>query len=323
MVLQQPWRPPWLRHPPHRWQAGTLDRAALVATAQALAGRPDFLEVAQRFARCWLAAQQADPALRAVFRNTPRYLMLVASLVLHHERDRNDPLSGITPARMRSLFAQGHTGPAAAGDSQVKAMLAHARLNGLLEAGPAPDDRRYQPLVPTLRLQHIFQQWVGAFLQAMHDQAAWPLPAAGSDIVAVPGLVPEVFSYRLQALRADRFVLIEPMAAELRWVLQHDHGYRVFLHAVEQLQGQPDGSALVAISASTLAARAGVARGTVRNLLHDAEQQGWFAPAGQAPALRRWSAPQVNAALLWIALELEWMHGLTCAAWGRRGDYSA
>ncbi len=312
-----PWRPAWLRTSPRGWRPGTLDRDALHEAGLRLARRPDFPERARTFARCWLQTQAAHPALRAVFRNSQRYLLLVNSLVLHHRRDPADPLSGITPGRMQAFFQQHGRGPLEGGASQVKAMLTHARLNGLLRPAPGAGDARYRPLEPTPLLQQIMQHWLAGFLHACEGDADLPLPAPVARIVGLPGLVGEVFSHRLSAVGVDRFTLLESFGHALDWVLRHDHGYRVFLQMTADLQLQPDGTAQVALSTSGLAARAGVSRGTVRNLMADAQAQGWF--AAQKPA-RGWQlAPDaVHTTLRWIALELLWMHGLACAAYAER-----
>lgn len=311
------WRPSWLRTSPREWQPGTLDRAVLHAAGQRLARRPDFPERARVFARCWLQTQAAHPALGAVFRNSQRYLLLVNCLVLHHRRDPADPLSGITPGRMLAFFQQHGRGPVEGGATQVKAMLAHARLHGLLRPVSGAGDARYRPLEPTPLLLEIMRHWLAGFLRACEGDADLPLPAPVDRIVGVPGLVGEVFSHRLAAVREDRFTLLESFGQALGWVLRHDHGYRVFLQMTTDLQPQPDGTALVAISTSELAARAGVSRGTVRNLLADAQAQGWFAAA---PPPRGWrlAADAVHTTLRWIALELQWMHGLACAAHAER-----
>jgi hypothetical protein len=123
------------------------------------------------------------------------------------------------------------------------------------------------------------------------------LPAPWAEVAAFPGLVPpELFAYRLTAMREDRFVLTMFVAADLHWVLQHDKGYRVYLHCVEGLLPEADGSALIEIRAAQLAEQADVARGTVCNLLLDAERQGWFTPVDGSTTLRRWSAAQMRAA---------------------------
>lgn len=310
------WHPPWLRTHPQAWQRGTLDRAALHAAGRALAARPGFERLAAHFARNWLRVQADHPALRSVFRNTPRYLLLIASVVLHHRRDPADPLGGVTPSRLAQFFAHAVRAHLHVSPSQLKAMLAHARLHGLLRpaAGGAGVDARFRPLEPTPLLEGILRQWIAGFLHACQGEEALRLPAPVDAMVGTPGLVGEMFGYRLAALEQDRFILWEDFAQPLAWVLRHDHGYRVFLQMTETLQVSPDGAALVPISANEIARRAAVSRGTVRNLLADARAQGWFVES--APPGARHLAPQaLQVTMRWVALELEWMHGLTCAAW--------
>lgn len=307
------WKPDWLRDPPREWRPGTLDRARLHDAGARLAARPGFSERARTFAGFWLQTQATYPALRAVFRNSLRYLLLVNGLVLHHRRDPADPLSGITPGRILAFFQQHGRGPLEGGASQVKAMLAHARLNGLLRPLAGAGDARYRPLEPTPLLQEIMQQWLAGFLLACEGDPDLLLPAPVECIVGEPGLVGEVFSHRLAAVSEDRYTLLESFGHALDWVLRHDHGYRVFLTMTAGMRWLPDTTVQVPFSTSELATRAGVSRGTVRNLLADAAAQGWF--AASAPA-RGWqlSADAAHATLRWIAMELVWMHGLACAA---------
>lgn len=309
------WQPRWLKHPPHRWQPGTLDRAALDAAATALAQGPGFDALARRFAERWLGTLDAHPELRAVFRNSARYLLLVQCVVLHHRRDAADPRSGPTPTALLDFYAHTLRGKLAVSRSQVQAMVAHARLLALLQAAETAADRRLQPLRPTPKLQRILQDWVAGFLQAAWGEPALRLPAPPQAMAAQPGLVGEMFSYRMAALREDRFVLWEA-APGMRWVLAHDYGYRAFLHLLQASRPQPDGTALVPLTTAELAARAGVARGTVRQLLAGAAAQGWF-EAGAPPRHWRLSAEGVRMARHWVALELLWMHGLAGAAWER------
>lgn len=303
----------WLRHPPHGWQPGLLDRPALQEDAATLAARPGFDEVARRFAQCWIGTQDAQPALRTVLRNSSRYLLLVACMVLHHRRDPADPLSGITPSRVQEFFQQQARGRVDAGASQVKAMLGHARVHGLLQTVPGAGDARFRPLEPTPLLTGAMQQWVAGFLQAM--EGSLPLPAAPGVIAAHPGLVGELFTYRLAALAQDRFVLTEGQDA-VAWLMSRDRGYRLFLHLVCLMQVQPDGSALVSTGFGDLAARARISRNTVRNLFMDLQCQGWFS-GGLASQQLQLDALHVSLALHWVALELVWMQGLACAAWQR------
>lgn len=307
------WRPTWLQDDPCRWQPGSLDRAALRAAAAALASSPGFDAVARRFAQCWIDTQDAQPALRTVLRNSSRYLLLVACLVLHHRRDRADPLSGITPSRVHEFFQQQARGRIDAGASQVKAMLGHARVHGLLQTVPGAGDARFRPLEPTPLLAGAMQQWVAGFLQAM--EGSLPLPAPPGSMAAQPGLVGEVFTYRLAALAHDRFVLTEGQQA-VAWMMSRDRGYRLFLHLVRLMQVQPDGSAVVSTGFGDLAARARISRNTVRNLFLDLQDQGWFS-GGLSSQQLQLDDLHVRLSLHWVALELVWMQGLACAAWQR------
>lgn len=310
----QPWRPPWLNDHPRLWKAGTLDRARLHSDAVALSRQPDFDAVARRFACLWLDTQVAHPSLRAVFRNTARYLLLVNSVVMHHRRDPADSRSGITPGRLLAFFERDLHGTLQTSGSQVKAMLAHAKLHGLLQPVPDPGDLRYRPLVPSPMLIEILRDWVRAFLRAAEGIADLPLPAAPAIMVAAPGMVGEVFSYRTAALTEDGFILWRDIGA-LQWVIKRDNGYRVFLHMVAAMQPQPDGTAIIPLTAAELARRSGATRGTVRNLLLDAVAQGWFDTG--APKTEGWRLRPADLEVVryWIALEILWMHGLARAAY--------
>jgi hypothetical protein len=309
-----PGRPPWLRDDPRFWRAGTLDRPGLQATAAALAREPGFDAWMRRFAECWLATQDMHPPLRAVFRNTPRYLLLVASLVLHHQRNPADPASGVTASRLLAFFDERVAPVLNTSAGQVKSMLAHARLSGFLQPQPGPADARLRPLQPSPLLRQVMSDWVAGFLRAMADVPGLTLPVPPTELLATPGLVAEMFSYRLSAVGQDRFALYEGQPP-LRWVLAHDGGYRVYLQLLSVARPQADGSALAPLSAAALARRAGVSRGTVRNLMADAAHQGWQAAIGAEGAGWHASADAVAVARHWVALELVWMHGLLLAAW--------
>ena len=190
-----------------------------------------------------------------MLRNTARYLLLVSSVVMHHRRDPSDPRSGITSSRVQEFFRQDLRGTFATSASQVKAMLAHARLHDLLQPVAGSGDSRYRPLEPSPRLIGILQDWVQAFLVATEGVDGLPLPASPAAMAARPGLVGEVFSYRIAALTEDRFILWQGIDA-LKWVIPRDYGYRVFLHMVAAMVPDPDGSMRVPLTVTELARRA-------------------------------------------------------------------
>ena len=195
---------------------------------------------------------------------------------------------------------------------QVKAMLVHGRLHGLIEplplacaAAAAGGDSRTRPLQPTMTA------WVAGFLRAMQGVPALELPAISQQLLRTLGLVPEMFAYRMAALQIDCFVLFEGPPL-LRWVLAHGGGYRVYLHLLSVAEAQADGSALARVTPAALAQRAVISRGTVRNLMASAAGLGW-----QADGRGGWraSAQALDTARHWVTPELAWMHGLVCAAW--------
>ncbi len=113
----------------------------------------------------------------------------------------------------------------------------------------------------------------------------------------------------------DRFVLTERVPP-MHWILGREKGYRIFLRLVRAMALQPDGSAEVRVLPADLAEASDVSRGTIRNLLAGCQQQGWMEYRAARHTVRL--HPEfVDMALLWIALELVWMHGLACAAWHR------
>jgi hypothetical protein len=321
-----PLRPLWLRHPPHDWRAGTLDREALKAQAAQLATTAGFSAVAKRFAEGWLGTQADHAELRAVFRNTQRYLLLVAMLVLHHRRVPGDPTSGLTAGRLIEFFDSTASPMVPASAGQVKSMLAHARLNGFVQAAPPranePRDMRQRRLEPTSLLRRTMRSWVAGFMPAIESVASLDLPVTSARLLDTPGVVPEMFAYRLAAMREDRFILLEGLDG-MRWVLAHSHGYRVFLHLVMAAEPLPDGGARVPLTPTQLAAQAEVSRGTVRSLLRDASAQGWLEDDLQAGGVLRLRAPAWAVALEWIGRELVWMHGLIVAAYERQAALSA
>lgn len=319
------WRPAWLRTDPARWAPGTLDRAALFEQVRALAARPGFDQVGQRFALCWLRTQETHPELRAVFRNTPRYLLLVASLVLHHRRDPAVPGSGVTPGNLLRFFGDTASHAVSTSPGQVKAMLAHARLHGLLHQ-PAADphrvvDSRLRVLAPSPRLQGIMKAWVQGFLATMEGVPELPLPDDGLEALTTPEGVAGMFAFRMAALNIERFVLWEGLEG-LDWVLAHDHGYRLMLNLVRAAGPAPDGRRPLRITVSELAAAVGASRSHVRNVLADAQAQRWFVQEGPRSPLC-FEPAAWDLAMHWIARELVWMHGLLLAAEPQRDSRPA
>lgn len=308
--------PAWLRSHPADWAPGTLDRAALQAAATALRGQPGFDADARRFASHWLTAYDSSPTLHAVMRDTPRYLLLAACLRLAHAhaggRDGSGQ-AGITPTRLTHFLTGGGRQLASISASRVKVMLGHAKAHGLLRPIAGRGDARLHPLEPTPRLQEAMALWVAGFLHGITPRML--LPCTPESMVATPGFVGELFTYRLAGFVEDRHILSEGLPA-LRWIMDRTKGYHLFLSLMRTLQCQPAGTALALAPPAALAAQSRVSRATVQNFLKGCQQQGWLAPGG-TPQLWCLSTGFTTEALHWMALEFLWMHGLAVAAWHR------
>lgn len=301
--------PAWLRRHPQDWQAGTLDRAALYARAEALYASPQHLASARQLASQLLSFLDGMAVARRVVRDMPMYMLLSASMYLHHRRDAADPDSGVSLKSLRTLFTHPDRPGTYAGDTHLRDMLAWARLSGLLQRVPAvAGARRVQRFEPTELMQDMFRGWLLAFMRGSAQLLAPPAPL---DAPPSAHAAFEVLSYRISGYLRDGFVLTErhPFIQQL---MMRRHGYHVFLSLVEGLH-EHDGVLTAPVSVSALAQRFDVARGTVRNTLALAQQSGHlrFDSAAGWVTLDPQFAQQT---LRWMALEALWMNGLTAAA---------
>jgi hypothetical protein len=301
---------PWLRDHPRHWRAGTLDVPGLTAAAAALSQRPGFEAAMHQFADGWQAGYNATPVLGSVMRNNARYVLLLACLWLDHQRDASQPGVSITPGRVLDFYARLDHRLVEGGTSRIKTILAHARVAGLLQPGPGPGDARLRPLEPTPLLRQAMAGYVQGFLGGI--AGALPLPATPQQMVEVPGFVPELFTYRMLPLLLERFAITQGLPA-MNWITNREKGYPQLLSLVRHMQTQPDGQVLTEGWPQQIAARVGVSRGSARNFLVAAVEQGWLEPLGP----RRWRMrPAFHAELLqWMGREFLWMHTLAVAAW--------
>ncbi len=303
---------PWLRHHPSCWRKGTLDLPGLRSAADALRAQPGFASAVRHFATRWQAAYDASPVLTTVMRDNARYAMLVACLWMDHVRDPLHPADCITSSRLITFYGRVGCDLVTASPSRVKAMLGHARARGLLQSAPGPGDARRRPLEPTAALRDAMAGWVAGFLHGIGTLL--PLPVTPEAMVARPGFIGELFTYRVTALLEDRFSINQGLPA-IRWITDHEKGYHLFLSLMRGLQLQPDGTALTTAIPQALADHAGVSRSTARNFLQACMRQGWIAPGpGHGLVLK---PAFVDEALHWMGLEFVWMHALALAAWHR------
>jgi hypothetical protein len=315
--------PAWLKHPPRHWKPGTLDRDALHASADALVAEPGFDQARLEFIEQWLWSFDFHPATQRALRDTPQYLLMVFCLYLHHRRDRARSSSGITLTALLGLYAHGSTQRVFASPSRVKVMLDRARHAGLLRdahvlAGQSID-RRVRRLEPTQLAWQIFGRWIVAFLRGAARLLAPPMPLSARTELD-PELIGEVFAHRIDAYLQDHFVLTERFQPVQVFMLR-DHGYQVFLRLMQTVR-HAGAERVAQAPVAELAAHLDVARGTVRNVLTQAQDAGHlaFTRGGSRVVL---APPFFAMAQRWIALEMVWMHGLACCVLGRTASAAA
>ena len=308
-----PPRPPparWLRHHQRHWQAGTLDVAGLTEAASALSRQPGFELALRHFALSWQQGYDASPVLNSVMRNNARYVLLLACLWLDHVRDPALPGISVTPGRVLGFYERIDRGLVVGGPSRIKTILGHVRAAGLLQPSASPGDTRLRPLEPTPALRQAMAAYVVGFLHGIAP--VLPLPAAPEAMVATPGFIGELFTYRLAALLHDRFSINQGLPA-LTWVTNREKGYPLLLSLVRHLRLHGDGTAQVAGVPQQMAAIAGISRGTARNFVLACIEQGWMLPG--ADHTYTLQPVFVSQLMQWMGREFVWMHTLACAAW--------
>ena len=196
------------------------------------------------------------------------------ALYLHYTRRADDPASGLTAARLQSLFVE--TGLGSAG--RAKALVTLMRWGGYIEDAPAARDRRIKALQPTEKMLAMHRErWRGAL-----GAAALVLPEAAQGPGPVRG--PEFMRAYVIAQASEfqgGFRLLDH-GPELRLFSDRNAGFPIMfsiLLSAAPEDGMPPTGA-IPVSASALAKRFHVSRTQVNRLLHDAQAAGLIERSG-------------------------------------------
>jgi hypothetical protein len=288
----------WLRHHPSQWQADTLDRAALREASARLRQVPRFPEAAQSLARNMLSAFESHRAVSQLMNQHGRFAFLAIVMSLHHTRDLNDSGSGVTYSRIRELLEGGGLASA----SRIKVMLKLARARGQLRA-VASADKRLRVLEPTQSLVKPAAIWLNGLLQA--TEMIKPLPSSPDQLTARPSFIGAVLSYNVNAYAHSKFALHEDYP-EIRALMSHEYGYLVLMSLLAGLRRSQTGEATSRLPIGDFAQRFSASRGTVRNLLQLAQQEGWLTMAARGGHEVTLEAKFADTLEAWAALEMEW-----------------
>jgi hypothetical protein len=304
--------PAWLRHAPDDWRDNTLDRDGLHRAVAKLRCHPNFSQAMRQYAAHTLSSFQSNWALNRLMKEQGRYAFLVFVLYLHHARDGANTNSGVTYTSLCELFAQNTAYGPLASPTRIKLMISLGRIRGQLVLLPSAD-QRLRVLQPTKKMIEPTAEWLRGFLEAAAMVKA--LPPFPQDYEGRAHLLGAVMSYTVFAYQRSQFIMYEP-CPEVREFTKRDNGYLVLMMMIERMQypAAPGGDIQTAVPTLEFAKRYAVSRGTVRNVLGFAEQQGWIKQTKRGGHEIIVSPAFAETCERWVALELEWMGEMASAA---------
>jgi hypothetical protein len=286
---------------PNDWKPGSLDRAAFYAAAKDLQQHAHFDEAARGFAGNMLDVFSACPPLNKLLRSEGQLAFVAFILMLDQTRNPDDPASGATYTRLLEMFnLQGLGSP-----TLIRAIVALAQLRGQVRYVPTKD-KRVKALEPTEEMMGILRVWFRSNLEAV--QRIEPLPLPVQNLVEMPGLLALTFTYAIQAYLHDHFILPESVP-QLRAFMQRNHGYLVMMKLIKTKHRSPDGRLLASVPVQSLASRIMLARGSVRNVLNMARDEGWIKRIERGGHEVELSDEFVDICDKWMGLEFVWMAG--------------
>ena len=245
----------------------------------ALRRHPRFRDALAEFGTMVVRLYRGNRLINLIANDRGRALLAMFALYLHYTRRADDPASGLTAARLQSLFVE--TGLGSAG--RAKALVTLMRWGGYVEDAPASRDRRIKALQPTEKMLAMHRErWRGAL-----GAAALVLPEAAQAQARFEA--PEFMRAYAIALASEfqgGFRLLDH-GPELRLFSDRNAGFPIMfsiLLSAAPEDGMPPTGA-IPVSASALAKRFHVSRTQVNRLLHDAQAAGLIERSG-APEMR-------------------------------------
>jgi hypothetical protein len=236
----------------------------------ALRTHPQFEAACRATAGGMVELYEGNRLLNTVVNDRGRLVIGYLVLYLHFGTQDNDPRSGLTLSRLKTICVE--QGICSAG--RAEALVAVMRLFGYLEPAPDAADRRVRRLVPTEKLIATYQQrWerVMAALGRIRPEADAALTAIRR-IEFVSALVRQYTEHFLAGIR------IMDHSPDLMLFTDRNAGLMVAFSLL--LDSCDDGftpTRPVTVSISALSRRFGVSRVHVRKMLRDAVEQGFIA----------------------------------------------
>jgi DNA-binding MarR family transcriptional regulator len=243
------------------------------ASVAELQRHPDFEAAVAASMRGSIELHQGGKLSNWILNDRARAWFGHALLYLHAAARPDDPLSGLTPARIRDLAV----GAGICSAGRAAAMLSLMRVAGYLERAPVAGDKRVRRLAPTAKLLDVQRQR----LRRQFEAIAIVLPEAQAVLASLGR--PE-FENALALAIGEEFMSgtrLLSRSPDLKPFAEYSAGMVVLFSlmlATEQQGSFAIGNS-IAVSISELARRFRVSRTQVLRLLREAEEDGFLARA--------------------------------------------
>jgi hypothetical protein len=269
-------------------------------TSEMLMAHPAYFSVLQQSARHLVGLYDLFPRVARLVSSQQKWLLSQSAYALHLERDPNDPLSGITAARLLDIMVKF----GAASRNTATAFLAEMLAYKLIRDVPGNTNRRSRPLEPTEISADAMQKW---FRGQMHSL---DLLDSG-DRIAKLDADPTIFD-RAQPLAAKKLIenkgWREPPACIAAFVWMENGGLLLddFMSRIIVSGAASPTYEVENLSFSDLSTHYGLSRTHIRRLFSRAETEGWIKRQESAHRKRRlWVSPVlVKAYMEWQAIKI-------------------
>jgi hypothetical protein len=244
--------------------------AASEADIAELKAHPRFAEACRQAALDGIKLYRGNRLFNTLLNDRGRSAVSVLSLYLHRQWRPDDPRSGLTVSRLKSLCADQNIGS----PGRIEAVVMLMRVFGMLKPAPSAADRRVRRLEPTERLvAMLHERWFGVLAaMALVMPEARSIRAALADDAFEGALIRHFGAHFLTGAR----MIDNPDARSL--IGDRNAGLMIVFSLATA--GGPDDfppRQPVTISISALARHFGVSRGHVRKWLTDAADGGYIA----------------------------------------------
>lgn len=275
------------------------DAHPVLTTPETLVAHPAYFMVLQQCARHLVGLYDQFPQVARLVSSQQKWLLSQAAYALYLERDPNDPMSGITAARLLDIMVKF----GAASRNTASAFLAEMLAYKLIQDVPGNTNRRSRPLEPTAISIDAMEKW---FRGQMHSL---DLLDGGSRVARLTA-DPTIF-HRAQPIAAHELIenriWREPSASIASFVWTENGGLLLddIMSKVVMTGPKDQPYRIENLSFSELSSHYGLSRTHIRRLFARADENGWIKRAEKAGRLRHLTVSPafVQAYMDWQAIK--------------------